>query len=83
MATSNSMSMHLTEHEVLLVRQFLSNNEGFFHLGACGRRDEHAAFEVLARLIRWIRGVSLLQIVDSHQTEDIIFDIQKLRNSQV
>ncbi|WJX14063.1 Protein MICROTUBULE ORGANIZATION 1 [Trifolium repens] len=55
MATSNSMSMHLTEHEVLLVRQFLSNNEGFFHLGACGRRDEHAAFEVLARLIRLLQ----------------------------
>ncbi|WJX20283.1 Protein MICROTUBULE ORGANIZATION 1, variant 2 [Trifolium repens] len=79
MATSDSMSMYLTEHELLLVRRFLSNNEGSFHLGACGRLDEHAAFEVLAKLIRRIRGVSLLQIVDSHQTEDIISEIHKLR----
>jgi hypothetical protein len=71
--------MYLTEHELLLVRRFLSNNEGSFHLGACGRLDEHAAFEVLAKLIRRIRGVSLLQIVDSHQTEDIISEIHMLR----
>ncbi|KAK2404041.1 protein MOR1 [Trifolium repens] len=79
MATSDSMSMYLTEHELLLVRRFLSNNEGSFHLGACGRLDEHATFEVLAKLIRRIRGVSLLQIIDSHQTEDIISEIHKLR----
>jgi hypothetical protein len=80
MAATN-MSLYVTQNELQLVHQFMKSHTDVFHLGAIGRVDEYPALEILARLIRQIRGRSLREIIDSHLAGDVLYDIRMLRVS--
>jgi hypothetical protein len=74
MAATN-MSLYVTQNELQLVHQFMQSHIDVFHLGAIGRVDEYPALEILARLIRQIRGCLLREIIDSHIADDVLHDI--------
>ncbi|GAU39074.1 hypothetical protein TSUD_321450 [Trifolium subterraneum] len=61
------ITLHLTPNDLQLVHQFMRNHVKDFRLGAMNGEDEYLAFEILARVIRQVRGLTLREIVDSHK----------------